>query len=184
MSSLILPNNFNNAPPVDLSMGVPIGGAMPPVMTEEQLMEFLNPTFEIKVKYLDGMPELEKIEQGDWIDLYTYKEVELHAGERKYISLGVAMKLPDGFEAIVAPRSSTFKKWGVLQTNSIGIIDNSYCGDDDIWAFPAYAVHDVIIPAHTRLCQFRIQQRQPNIKFTTVSTLGNNNRGGFGSTGE
>ena len=115
MSSLILPNDFNNTPPIDLSMGIPIGGAMPPVMTEEQLMELLNPTFEIKVKYLDGMPELEKIEQGDWIDLYTYEEVELHAGERKYISLGVAMKLPDGFEAIVAPRSSTFKKWGILQ---------------------------------------------------------------------
>jgi len=131
MSSLIMPNDFN-APPVDLSMGVPIGGGMPQVMTEEQLMELFNPTFEIKVRYLDGMPELQKIEQGDWIDLYTYEEVELYAGEREYISLGVAMELPQGFEAIIAPRSSTFKKWGVLQTNSIGIIDNSYCGDDDI----------------------------------------------------
>lgn len=114
-----MPNDFN-APPINLSMGAPIGGGAPQMMTEEQLMELLNPTFEIKIKYLDGMPELQKIEQGDWIDLYTYEEVELHAGERKNISLGIAMKLPDGFEAIVAPRSSTFKKWGLIQTNSIG----------------------------------------------------------------
>lgn len=184
MSSLIVPNDFSNMPPVDLSMGVPIGGGAPQIITEEQLEELFNPTFEIKIRYLDGMPELQKIEQGDWIDLYTYEEVELHAGERQYISLGVAMELPQGFEAIIAPRSSTFKKWGVLQTNSIGIIDNSYCGNDDIWAFPAHAMHNVIIPAHTRLCQFRIQQRQPNIKFTTVASLGENSRGGFGSTGD
>lgn len=171
-----MPNDFN-VPSIDKSTGAPIDDGTPRIMTEEQWMELLNPTFEIKIKYLDGMPELQKIEQGDWIDLYTYEEVELHAGERKNISLGIAMKLPDGFEAIVAPRSSTFKRWGVLQNNSVGIIDNSFCGDKDIWAFPAYAVRDTTIPAHTRLCQFRIQQRQPNIKFTAVSSLGNANRG-------
>ena len=182
MSELILPNDFGAAPP-DLSMGVPLGAGAPQIITEEQLMEMLNPTFEIKIKYLDGATPLEKIEQGDWIDLYTYEEVEMRAGDHKYISLGVAMELPWGFEAIVAPRSSTFKKWGVLQTNSIGIIDNSYCGDDDIWMFSAYAVRDTIIPAGTRICQFRLQQIQPKIKFTSVSTLGNAQRGGFGSTG-
>jgi len=139
---------------------------------------------EIKIKYLDGMPRLQKIEKGDWIDLYTYEETTLHAGERKYISLGVAMELPQGYEAIIAPRSSTFKKWGVLQTNSIGVVDNSFCGDSDIWAFPAHAVHDVVIPKHTRLCQFRIQKRQPDINFTVVESLGNTNRSGFGSTGD
>lgn len=156
---------------------------IPNNITKEQLLTMLNPTFEIKIKYLDGMPELQKIEQGDWIDLYTYQEEHLREGERKYISLGVAMELPRGFEAIVAPRSSTFKKWGIVQTNSIGIIDNSYCGDDDIWMFPAHAIREVIIPEHTRICQFRIQARQPNIKFTSVTTLGNDNRGGLGSSG-
>lgn len=119
MSSLIMPNDFN-VPSIDKSTGAPIDDGTPQMMTEEQLIELLNPTFEIKIKYLDGMPELQKIEQGDWIDLYTYEEVELHAGEYKNISLGIAMKLPDGFEAIIAPRSSTFKRWGVLQNNSIG----------------------------------------------------------------
>ena len=183
MGQLLTPNDFGGVPPVDLSMGVPIGGGAPQIMTEEQLMEFLNPTFEIKIKYLEGMPSLQKIQQGDWIDLYTYQNEELFCGEHKLISLGVAMRLPDEFEAIVAPRSSTFKKWGVLQTNSVGVIDNSYSGDEDIWMFPAYATRDIKIPMHTRICQFRIQQRQPKIKFTSVPTLGNKNRGGFGSTG-
>jgi len=137
----------------------------------------------IKVKYLAGAKPLEKIEQGDWIDLYTYEDEELYLGEHKYISLGVAMQLPLGYEAIVAPRSSTFKKWGLLQTNSIGVIDNSYCGDDDIWVFPAYATRNVKIPAGTRLCQFRIQECQPLIEFIPVDTLGNKNRGGFGTSG-
>lgn len=182
MGQLLMPDDFNT-PPVDLSMGIPIGAGAPQIMTEEQFLEMINPTFEIKIKYLKGVPQLQKIEQGDWIDLYTYEEVELHAGEHQYISLGVAMELPEGFEAIVAPRSSTFKKWGILQTNSIGIIDNSYCGDDDIWMLSAYATRDITIPAHTRLCQFRIQQKQPKIKFTSVISLGNKQRGGFGSTG-
>lgn len=182
MSEILMPNDFN-APPVDLSMGVPLGAGAPQMITEEQLMEMLNPTFEIKIKYLDGATPLQKIEQGDWIDLYTYEDVELHADEHSYINLGVAMELPLGFEAIVAPRSSTFKKWGILQANSIGIIDHSYCGDDDIWKFSAYAARDTSIPAGTRICQFRIQQVQPKIKFTSVSSLGNAQRGGFGSTG-
>ena len=141
-------------------------------------------SLEIKIKYLPGATPLQKIEKGDWIDLFTYENVELCAGEQKYVSLGVAMELPQGYEAIVAPRSSTFKKWGVLQSNSIGVIDSSYCGDNDIWAFPAYATTDVLIPANTRLCQFRIQKCQPNIDFISVDSLGNEDRKGFGSTGE
>ena len=137
----------------------------------------------IKVKYLAGAHPLEKIEQGDWIDLYTYEDVTLRYGEYKYISLGVAMQLPLGYEAIVAPRSSTFQKWGLLQTNGIGVIDNTYCGDDDIWMFPAFATRNVKIPAGTRLCQFRIQECQPLIEFIPVDTLGNKNRNGLGSTG-
>lgn len=139
---------------------------------------------EIKIKYLDGAPHLQKIDKGDWIDLYTYEDISLKEGESAYISLGVAMEIPEGYEAIIAPRSSTFKKWGILQTNSIGVIDNSYCGDQDIWMFPAYAVKDTQIPAHTRLCQFKIQEQQPTITFISVSSLGNENRNGFGSSGD
>ena len=94
------------------------------------------------------------------------------------------MKLPEGYEAIMAPRSSTFKNWGITQTNSIGVIDSSYCGDNDIWMFPAHATKTVTIPAGTRICQFRIQEEQPKIKFIPVSSLGNEARGGLGSTGE
>lgn len=93
------------------------------------------------------------------------------------------MELPKGYESIVAPRSSTFKKYGILMTNSIGVIDSTYCGDEDERCFPAYAIKDTEIPANTRIAQFRIQLNQPMINFIEVDTLGNNNRGGFGSTG-
>lgn len=137
----------------------------------------------IEINYHGSPYRLEIIEKGDWIDLYCAKETVLHAGERTYISQGISMKLPEGYEAIIAPRSSTFKRWGILQTNSIGVIDNSYCGNDDIWAFPAYATRDITIPAGTRICQFRIQKKQPKIVFYEVSNLNTNNRGGFGSSG-
>lgn len=138
----------------------------------------------IEINYHGSPYRLEVTDIGDWIDLYCEKETVLHQGERTYISQGVSMKLPQGYEAIIAPRSSTFKRWGILQTNSIGVIDNSYCGDGDIWAFPAYATRDITIPAGTRICQFRIQKKQPHINFKVVSSLGTNDRGGFGSTGE
>ena len=93
------------------------------------------------------------------------------------------MKLPDGYEAIMAPRSSTFKNWGILQSNGVGVIDSTYHGDNDIWMFPAYATKSVIIPAETRLCQFRIQEEQPEINFNIVESLGVDDRGGLGSTG-
>lgn len=139
----------------------------------------------IKIKYFYGLEdmEVEWNEVGDWIDLRAGETVELKKGEFKLIPLGVAMQLPVGYEAIVAPRSSTFKKWGVLQTNGIGIIDNSYCGDDDEWKFPALAVRDTIIHKGDRICQFRIQRKQPMFGFNRVERLGNENRGGFGSTG-
>ena len=137
----------------------------------------------IFIKYLPGSPHLEQIDKGDWIDLYCYEDITLKAGERAYISQGIAMKMPDGYEGIMAPRSSTFKRWGLLQTNSIGVIDNSYCGNDDIWMFPALATRDITIPAGTRICQFRIQPIQPKIHFKEVETLNFKNRGSFGSTG-
>lgn len=138
----------------------------------------------INIKYLPDAHHLKKIDVGSWIDLYTYEDVTMRQGDQKYINLGVAMKLPEGYEAIMAPRSSTFKNWGITQSNSIGVIDSSYCGDNDIWMFPAYATRNVTIPAHTRLCQFRIQEEQPNIKFNVVESFGIEDRGGLGSTGE
>ena len=138
----------------------------------------------IDIKYLPNAHHIEKIEVGSWIDLYTYEEVTMKQGDQKYINLGVAMKLPEGYEAIMAPRSSTFKNWGITQTNSIGVIDSSYCGDNDIWIFPAHATRNITIPKDTRICQFRIQEEQPTIKFNIVESLGTEDRGGLGSTGE
>lgn len=137
----------------------------------------------IKIKYWPGSPELEKIEKGNWIDLYTYEDVTLQKGDFAIIPLGVAMKLPRGYEAIIASRSSTFKRWGVLQTNAIGVIDSEYCGNDDQWGYPAFATQAVTIPKGTRLCQFRIQESQPDIIFDAVDNLNDKSRGGFGSTG-
>lgn len=138
----------------------------------------------VKIKYHPRAKfKLEKKDVGDWIDLYCLEDVTLKEGERTYIHQGVAMKLPKGYEAIMAPRSSTFKRWGILQTNSIGVIDNSYCGNDDYWMFPAYATRDITIPAGTRICQFRIQRTQPEILFEETNDLKTENRGGLGSTG-
>jgi len=138
---------------------------------------------EVKVHYLEGSPHLEKTDIGSWIDLYVYADVTLKAGQRKYISLGISMQLPEGYEALMVSRSSTFKRWGLLQTNSIGIIDNSYCGTDDIWMYPALATRDITIPKGTRICQFRIQKEQPEIKFIESDYLGHE-RKGLGSTGD
>lgn len=125
----------------------------------------------------------EAIENGDWIDLRSAETVTMEAGEYRVISLGISMKLPDGYEAHVVPRSSTFKKWGILLVNSTGIIDNSYCGADDIWGFPALAFRKTKIHEGDRICQFRIVKKQPDIKFVKDSLEDNKNRGGFGSTG-
>ena len=122
-------------------------------------------------------------EKSDWIDLRAAEDVTMKKGEFKIISLGVSMKLPDGYEAHIVPRSSTFKTFGVLQTNHMGVIDNSYCGDNDVWRFPALAVRDTEIHVNDRICQFRIVKKQPVVEFKEVEALSDANRGGFGSTG-
>ncbi len=139
----------------------------------------------IKIKYFDSeMDKLTYIDgKSDWIDLRASETVELKKGEFKLIPLGVAMELPAGYEAHVAPRSSTFKNFGILQTNSCGVIDGSYCGDEDMWRMPAYATRDTVIHKGDRICQFRIMENQPAIVFEEVESLGNQNRGGFGVTG-
>ena len=141
---------------------------------------------QIKIKYHDNkMPKLETIngKYSDWIDLRAADDIDLKAGEFKLISLGVSMQLPAGYEAHVVPRSSTFKNYGIIQTNHQGVIDNSYCGDNDVWKFPAYALKDTHINKYDRICQFRIIEKQPQIMFNEVETLGNEDRGGFGITG-
>ena len=128
-----------------------------------------------KLRYIDG--------KSDWIDLRAAQTVELKAGEFKLIPLGVSMKLPAGYEAHVVPRSSTFKNYGILQANSVGIIDESYCGTGDQWFFPAYATRDTVINLNDRICQFRIFPHQPTISFEIREGLEVTDRGGFGSTG-
>lgn len=137
----------------------------------------------IKVKYLRGVQKIERFNVGDWIDLRAAEDITMKEGEFKLIPLGVAMELPHGYEALVAPRSSTFKKMHILLANSIGIIDESYKGDNDEWHFPAYAVKDTFIRKNERICQFRIIQHQPLIHLLEVEHLGNADRGGIGSTG-
>ena len=140
---------------------------------------------EIKIKYfVDDIQKIEKIKQGDWIDLRAAETVELKQGELKLIRLGVGMKLPDGYEAHFVPRSSTLKNFGVLQANSMAIIDNSYSGDEDEWMFPALAIWDTTIEKGDRICQFRIVEKMPPVTFTEVDSLDSVSRGGFGSTGQ
>lgn len=140
----------------------------------------------IKIKnYSDYTVKVEDV--GDWIDLAVSEDIEMSAGEFKKLPLGVAIQLPEGFEAHVVPRSSTFGRYGIIQTNSIGIIDNSYCGDNDIWMFPAFALRDTNIPKGTRICQFRLVETMRkacgDTEIEYVESLGNKDRGGFGSTG-
>lgn len=139
---------------------------------------------EIKIKYFNDVQEIEALEVGDWIDLRSAESVDIKAGEYKLIRLGVAMELPEGYEALVAPRSSTFKNYGILLANSLGVIDESYKGDNDEWKFLAYATRDTHIEKNERICQFRIIEHQPKIKLTKVESLGNADRGGIGSTGK
>lgn len=138
----------------------------------------------IKVLYQNkGLPHLYAIQSGDWIDLRAAETVEMKKGDFALISLGISMKLPEGYEAHIVPRSSTFKNFGILQTNSMGVIDNSYSGTNDIWKFPALAMRDTFIHEGDRICQFRIMPRMGDVKFKTVDNLDDVDRGGFGSTG-
>lgn len=139
----------------------------------------------ILIKYHDSdIPRLKKIAQGDLIDLCAAETVELKAGESALISLGVSMKLPEGYKANIYPRSSTFKNWGTLQQNSVGQIDSSYCGNGDIWKYPVYATRDTVINKGDRICQFEIVPIMPMVEIEEVDTLCDVNRGGFGSTGK
>lgn len=143
----------------------------------------------IKIKYHTDIEKLKKITIGDWIDLRAAEDVFLAPGDFKLISLGVSMKLPEGYEAHIVPRSSTFKNWGIIQTNHVGIIDNSYSGTNDIWRFPAYCLKSVNgsvankISKGDRICQFRIVKKQPDLTFEEVNFLDETDRGGFGSSG-
>ena len=140
----------------------------------------------IKIKYFtDKIEKLTYIDgKSDWIDLRASEEVELKAGEFKLIPLGVAMQLQEGYEAHVVPRSSTVKTWGLIQTNSMGVIDCSYSGDNDMWRMPVYATRDTVVHVNDRIAQFRIMENQPKIVFDEVEHLENTDRGGFGSTGK
>ena len=129
-----------------------------------------------KLRYIDG--------KSDWIDLRAAEDVTLKQGEFKLIPLGVAMKLPRGYEAHIVPRSSTFKNFGIIQTNHQGVVDESYCGDNDQWYMPAYAMRDTQIHINDRICQFRIMEHQPAVEFEQVDHLQGEDRGGFGSTGK
>lgn len=139
----------------------------------------------LKVKYFDGsMDKLSYIEgKSDWIDLRASETIHLNKGDSALIPLGVAIALPKGYEAYIAPRSSTFKNYGLIQTNSIGIIDCSYCGDNDMWKMPVYATKDTVVNKNDRICQFRIQRNQSVLEFEECTSLGGADRGGFGSTG-
>lgn len=141
----------------------------------------------IKIKYHEPITPLENINgaNSDWIDLRCAEPngVDLKTGEFKLISLGVSMKLPDDYEAHIVPRSSTFKTWGLLQTNPHAVIDNSYCSDTDVWKYPVYATRDTHINFNDRICQFRIVEKQPTIIFEKVDHLDGKSRGGFGSSG-
>lgn len=140
----------------------------------------------IKIKYFtDKIEKLTYIDgKSDWIDLRAAESVDLKKGEFKLIHLGVAMELPKGYEAHIVPRSSTFKNFGIIQTNHQGVIDSSYCGDNDEWKMPVYAMRDTHIEVNDRICQFRIMENQPKIQFEEVKALTGVDRGGFGTTGK
>lgn len=144
----------------------------------------------VKIKITYVSTEIDKLEyidgKSDWIDLRAAENVSLKRGELKLVNLGVSMSLPDGYELIIAPRSSTFKTFGVIQTNSIGVVDESYgkMSSEDVLYLPVLAVRDTEIKINDRICQFRIQKHQPRIQFEEIETLTGQARGGFGSTGK
>lgn len=137
----------------------------------------------IEIKYFADIEKLVQKDGSDWIDLRSAENIELKKGEFKLVPLGVGMKLPQGFEAHIVPRSSTFKNFGIIQTNHQAVIDESYCGDNDQWFYPIYAMRDTKIEKNDRICQFRIIKKQPRINFLEVEKLSEENRGGFGHTG-
>ena len=138
----------------------------------------------IKIKYFDmDLPKIEKIPQGDWVDLRCAEDTTMKKGEYKLLRLGIGMEIPKGYEALVVPRSSTPSKFGIILANSIGVIDNSYNGDTDQWRFPAVAIRDTEIKKGDRICQFRIIENQPDLEFEEVEHLNEISRGGIGMSG-
>ncbi len=144
-------------------------------------------TEKIRVHYhSDQIKKLTRNEgKGDWIDLRAAEDVVMRAGEFRMISFGISLCLPDGYEAIVAPRSSTFRNFGILQVNSIGVIDESYGkhSTEDVWMYPVLAVRDTEIHVNDRIAQFRILKHQPRIEFEEIGEMEGEARGGFGSSG-
>ena len=138
----------------------------------------------IEIKYHTDITPIEVNPKGDWVDLRAAEDVEMKAGDFRLISLGVSMKLPEGYEAHILPRSSTFKNWGIIQANHMGVVDNSYCGNNDIWKYPAIALRDTVIHKNDRICQFRVAEKQPALEFVEVDQLDDEDRGGFGSSGK
>lgn len=130
-----------------------------------------------------NMPKLEKIDNGDWIDLRASVGGAFKKGDFALIDLGISMRLPEGYEAHIAPRSSTFKHWGIFQVNSVGVIDNSFSGTNDVWKMPCLFTRDTVIEPNDRICQFRIVKKMEPVSFTEVTELDNTDRGGFGSSG-
>lgn len=130
-----------------------------------------------------NMPKIEKIDKGDWIDLRASVGGAFKKGDFALIDLGVSMRLPDGYEAHIAPRSSTFKNWGIIQVNSVGVIDNSFSGTNDVWKMPCFFTRDTVIKPNDRICQFRIVKKMEPVSFTEMTELNGTDRGGFGSTG-
>ena len=144
-------------------------------MNKEIKIRYFNDKLE-KLQYIDG--------KSDWIDLRSAEDIDLKKGDFKLVPLGIAMEIPEGYEAHVVPRSSTFKNFGVIQANSMGVIDHSYCGDNDQWFMPVIAMRDTHISFNDRICQFRIMENQPHIDFIECEHLEGADRGGFGSTGK
>lgn len=144
-----------------------------------------NKVKKIKIKYFDQeIDKIKKITTGNWVDLRSAEEVSLMKGEFHLIPLGVGMKLPEGYEANIVPRSSTYKNFKIIQTNSMAVIDHSYSGEEDQWFYPVIAMEDTVIHKNDRICQFRINKIQPEIEFEEVEHLDEISRGGFGSTGK
>ena len=152
---------------------------------------------QIRIKYFPGATKLEKIAKGNWIDVYAAKDMFVKQGERAMVPLGFALELPKGFEGHLAPRSSTFKRWGIIQTNSVGVIDDTYIGDNDQWHMPVFCLQGkdsilegtgtckgTFIHQGDKIAQFRIMEVMPDIEFVEVDTFNNEDRGGFGSTGD
>lgn len=170
---------------VYLDLSVPLWAVVAFIAAVFAVSMFCNRGKRIRVKYfVKGIDPLEKIGVGDWIDLRAGETVEMKKGDYYLIRLGVGMILPEGYEALVLPRSSTPYKFGIMVANSMGVIDNSYCGDADEWKFPAVAIRDTVIKKGDRIAQFRIVENQPKIVFETVSNLKAESRGGIGSTGK